>query len=60
MAIRCPCCSREFDVTLFEFGRTVTCVCGNVVSLQHAGSKNFDSAIAQKSRSAKVTENKKG
>jgi copper chaperone CopZ len=39
MAIRCPYCSREFDVTLFEFGRTVTCVCGNEVAFQHKGRK---------------------
>jgi DNA-directed RNA polymerase subunit RPC12/RpoP len=35
MAIRCSHCSREFDVTLFEFERTITCMCGNVVTLQH-------------------------
>ncbi len=35
MAIRCPHCKREFDVTLFEFEKTVKCVCGNVVTLQH-------------------------
>jgi len=33
MAIRCPRCGREYDVTLFEFGRTVACECGNVVGL---------------------------
>jgi hypothetical protein len=35
MAIRCPNCSREFDVTLFEFDRTVKCICGNIITLQH-------------------------
>ncbi len=35
MAIRCPHCKKEFDITLFEFERTITCDCGNVVSLQH-------------------------
>jgi len=28
MAIRCHQCGREYDVTLFEFGRTITCECG--------------------------------
>ena len=35
MAIRCPHCKREYDVTLFEFEKTVKCICGNVISLQH-------------------------
>jgi hypothetical protein len=36
MSIRCPKCGREFDVTLFEFGRSITCPCGETVSL-HGG-----------------------
>ena len=28
MAIQCPRCGRQYDVTLFAFGRTVRCVCG--------------------------------
>ncbi len=32
MAIRCPRCGREYDVTLFSFGATVRCECGAVVS----------------------------
>jgi len=35
MAIRCPNCKREYDVTLFEFGRSVRCACGKVITLQH-------------------------
>jgi hypothetical protein len=35
MAIRCPHCKKEYDVTLFEYGKTVKCVCGNVVNLKH-------------------------
>jgi hypothetical protein len=35
MAIRCPCCKKEYDVTLFEFEKTINCDCGNVISLQH-------------------------
>ncbi len=35
MAIRCPYCKKEYDVTLFEFEKTINCDCGNVISLQH-------------------------
>jgi len=35
MAVKCPLCKNEYDVTLFEFGKTINCVCGNIVSLQH-------------------------
>jgi dsDNA-specific endonuclease/ATPase MutS2 len=28
MAIRCPACGHEYDVTLFPFGETVACDCG--------------------------------
>jgi hypothetical protein len=31
-AIRCPRCGREYDVTLFAFGATVSCPCGRTVS----------------------------
>ena len=32
MAVRCPKCGREYDVTLFEFGRSVVCECGNIIT----------------------------
>lgn len=31
VAIPCPRCGREYDVTLFEFGRTLWCTCGSRV-----------------------------
>lgn len=31
MAIVCPACGRQYDATLFEFGRSVACDCGEVV-----------------------------
>lgn len=34
MAIVCPGCGREYDVTLFQFGRTVDCTCGTRVGLE--------------------------
>lgn len=35
MAIRCPKCGREYDVTLFEFEKEVICECGERVRLNH-------------------------
>ena len=33
MSVRCSACGREYDVTLFQFGRTVDCDCGRRVAL---------------------------
>jgi hypothetical protein len=33
MAITCPKCGKEFDVTLFQFGNTVRCDCGASVDI---------------------------
>ena len=33
MAICCPKCGHEYDVTLFQFGRKVTCACGAEIDL---------------------------
>jgi uncharacterized protein with PIN domain len=33
VAVPCPGCGREYDVTLFEFGRTIWCACGRRVGL---------------------------
>lgn len=35
MAVSCPGCGREYDVTLFQFGRTVDCTCGARVGFEH-------------------------
>jgi hypothetical protein len=35
MAVRCLYCGRDYDVTLFEFGRSITCVCGETVAFKH-------------------------
>jgi hypothetical protein len=40
MAIICPNCYRQYDVTLFQFGTKVTCDCGNVFN-------PFDSALVE-------------
>lgn len=31
MAIICPNCSRQFDVTLFQFGKPLRCECGLLI-----------------------------
>ncbi len=35
MAVRCSYCGRDYDVTLFEFDRSITCVCGKRVAFKH-------------------------
>lgn len=35
MAVNCTKCGRQYDVTLFQFGRTITCACGTRVGLEH-------------------------
>lgn len=35
MAVKCPDCGREFDVSLFEYGKKVICPCGRELSLEH-------------------------
>ena len=34
MAVPCPGCGREYDVALFQFGRTLHCTCGARVGLE--------------------------
>lgn len=34
MAVSCPRCGREYDVTLFAFGRTIWCTCGARVAAE--------------------------
>lgn len=36
MSVRCPGCGREYDVTLFQFGRTIDCTCGERVGVEPA------------------------
>ncbi len=37
MGVPCQHCGREYDVTLFEFGRTIWCTCGSRVGLRPVG-----------------------
>ena len=42
MAVRCAWCGREYDVTLFEFGREIRCICGNMVRFEHRESADWE------------------
>ena len=35
MAISCAKCGRQYDVTLFQYGRTINCACGERVGFEH-------------------------
>ena len=35
MAIRCPACGKEYDVTLLQSGRKVVCACGKTLGFGH-------------------------
>ena len=35
MAVTCPHCGRQYDITLFQFGRTIRCACGRVIDASH-------------------------
>ena len=34
MAVSCQHCGREYDVALFQFGRTISCTCGSRVGIE--------------------------
>jgi hypothetical protein len=34
VAVTCPRCKRQYDITLFEFGRRVVCECGEVITAE--------------------------
>ena len=34
MAVPCPRCGRDYDIALFQFGRTIHCTCGSRVGLE--------------------------
>jgi uncharacterized protein with PIN domain len=58
MGVPCPRCGRSYDVTLFEFGRTLWCTCGSRVGLaprkrQLAGSERRFFADAMLGRLAR-------
>ncbi len=42
MALSCSRCGRDYDVTLFEFGHKVTCVCGKVLTLEEGHRLRLD------------------
>ncbi len=53
MAVRCSYCNREYDVTLFEFDRSIVCVCGKTVKY------NYELSITNYERTARKIEDRK-
>lgn len=45
MAVPCPGCGREYDVTLFQFGRTISCTCGARVGLEPRRDEGLQAAV---------------
>ena len=35
MAVQCTECGRQYDITLFQFGRAIRCECGAVIDESH-------------------------
>ena len=46
MALQCPRCCRQYDVTLFEYGNAVRCECGSVVDLTRGHAAGIEPAAA--------------
>jgi hypothetical protein len=55
MAVRCSYCNREYDITLFEFDRSITCICGKTVTFKHEQMTD-EALIARRSEDRKVRE----
>lgn len=53
MAILCPRCGHEYDVTLFSFGSTVRCDCGADVSLEPGHTRRAPARLAPADREAR-------
>ena len=55
MAIRCAYCGREYDITLYEFDRSIICVCGKTVTFKHEQMTD-EALLALKFEDRKVSE----
>jgi hypothetical protein len=53
MAVRCSYCSREYDISLFEFDRSITCICGKTVTCKHEQMTD-EARLARRSEDSKV------
>lgn len=53
MAIKCPQCGAEYDVTLFTFGRSIRCDCGAWVDIK-TGHEQKHEADSQPSQPCKL------
>jgi hypothetical protein len=54
MAIKCPKCGTEYDVTLFTFGRSIRCDCGASVDLA-VGHQQTSEEVEQASEQATMS-----
>jgi len=48
MAILCPRCGHQYDVTLFEFGETIKCDCGARIKLDPEKSVILEKSIPKR------------
>ncbi len=49
MAIQCPSCRKQYDVTLFQFDRVVICDCGEIFALTQS-QKEITSELLRRDR----------
>lgn len=52
MAIQCPHCKRQYDVTLFQFGRVIVCDCGEIVDAAQAQEESTPEFLRQERANA--------
>jgi len=50
VAVTCPRCNRQYDITLFQFGRRVICECGELVSAEGSFPPMSEEATARSTR----------
>jgi hypothetical protein len=55
MAVQCSYCGRQYDVTLFEFDRSITCVCGKTVTFKYERMTD-EALLARRAEDRKVRE----
>jgi hypothetical protein len=58
MAIKCPHCGAEYDVTLFSFGRSIRCDCGEWVDLKtgHEQQNETEGNASQRTKMPRSTD----
>ncbi|MCX6354945.1 MAG: hypothetical protein NTZ78_08590 [Candidatus Aureabacteria bacterium] len=60
MAVLCPRCGRQYDITLFQFGRTIRCECGTLIDESHVSLfRDLDRILGNLDDARKVDELKR-